>query len=353
MEMDRIKEAVTPLFGQNKTPDPSGSGRSIVRIIVTVLVIAGLAWFAFTAVRDLIIYGLYFRYVDELAAKTGLNKYLINVLAAAGLAPFLLGIKYYFFSLKRDKRTRGAALLLGMTVVYTLALFAATKDNVIGRFYAITPDGVKYSDSALDDGREWLKVTRDNMWYVTHLAVGKRVDAAGHDWFDQKSGLPLLWYSKLDNQILFYDGPGFDRFTAEPLKPVTKELYLEWRRSSQSRTPAAPPVLTPSRESSTKPHSVTTTNSSHDAGTPRITGTITIEAPVGKFSEGLDVPSGVYFDWGDSSGAFLVKDQKGSIAKYDPAKGVQEDLAYPSKNIAVQISGLTAGRSGERRPVRG
>ena len=241
MGTDRIKEAAALFSGQDRPGDQNGSARSIGRIVITVLVVVGLAWLLLVVVRDLIIYGLYFRYVDELAAKTGLNKYLINVLAAAGLAPFLLGVKYYFFSLKRDKRTRGAALLLGMTVVYNLALFAATKDNVIGRFYAITPDGVKYSDSALDDGREWLKVTRDNMWYVTRLAVGKRVDAAGHDWFDQKSGLPMLWYSKLDNQILFYDGPGFDRFTAEPLKAGTKDLYLEWKRSAQSRTPAAPP----------------------------------------------------------------------------------------------------------------
>ena len=242
MGTDRIKKALTLMSGDNKAGDPKGSGWSIVRIIVTALVVIGLAWFVFTAVRDLIIYGLYFRYIDELAAKTGLNKYLINVLAAVGIAPFVLGFKYYFFSFKKSKRTQGAALLLGMIIVYNMALYVATKGDVIGRFYAITPEGVKFSDRALDDGREWQKVTRDNMWYVTHLAVGKRVDATGHDWFDQKSGLPLLWYSKLDSQIQFYDGPGYDRFTAEPLKPVTKELYLEWRRSAQSRTPTPAPA---------------------------------------------------------------------------------------------------------------
>lgn len=235
--MDLIKKAVTLLSGQNKVADPNGSGRSIVRTIIAGLVVAGLVWLAFTVVRDLIIYGLYFRYVDELAEKTGLNKYLINALAGVCLAPFLLGFKYYFFSLSRSKRSRGAALLLGMIIVYNTALYVATKDDVMGKFYTITPEGVRFSDRPLEDGREWQEVTRDNIWDVTHLAAGKRVDAAGRDWVEQKSGLPLLWYSKLGNQIQFYDGPGFDRFTGEPLKPVTEKLYLEWRRSAQEAGP--------------------------------------------------------------------------------------------------------------------
>ena len=239
-----------------------GVDSRFVRIILTALVVIGLAWFLFTAVRDLIIYGLYFRYIDELAAKTGLNKYLVNVLAAVGIAPFVLGFKYYFFSLSRSKRSRGAALLLGMIVVYNSALYVATKDNVIGRFYAITPEGVRFSDRALDDGREWQKVTRDNMWYVTHLAVGKRVDAAGRDWFDQKSGLPLLWYSKLDNEVQFYDGPGYDRFTAEPLKAVTKDLYLEWKQSAQPRTPAPVPPPPPQSVAETTPEAPAATETS-------------------------------------------------------------------------------------------
>jgi hypothetical protein len=241
METDCIKEAIMWLPGQNKTANSSGSGRSIIWTIVTVLIIAGLALFVFMAVRDLIIYGLYFHYVDELAEKTGLNKYLINALAAVCLAPFFLGIKYYFFSFSRRKHMQGAALLLGMIALYNTALYVATKDDVMGKFYAITTTGVRFSDRALGDGNEWQKVNHDNVWYVTHLAVGNKVDVAGHDWFDQKSGLPLLWYAKLENQIQFYDGPGFDRFTGEPLKAVTKELYFEWQQSRQPHAPAPPP----------------------------------------------------------------------------------------------------------------
>lgn len=279
--MDGIKKEVTLLSGQNKTPDPSGPGKSIVRIIVAVLVIAGLAWLAFTVVRDLIIYGLYFRYVDELAAKTGSNQYLINALAAVCLAPFLLGVKYYFFSLSRSKRSRGAALLLGMIALYNMALYVATKDDVMGKFYTITTEGVRFPDRVLGDGREWKNVNRDNIWYVTHLAVGKKVDATGRDWFDQKSGLPLLWYSKLDSQIQFYDGPGFDRFTAEPLKPVTKELYLEWKRSAQSRPPAP----------ASAPEAITNTLAAR-----QLLGTV--DAPVDRWSDEIKNPLQGKVRWG-------------------------------------------------------
>ena len=103
------------------------------------------------------------------------------------LGPFLLGFKYYFFSFKEQKRSQGAALLLGMTVFYNGALTFAARMTLWGLLHS-HGNGVKFSDRALGDGRAWQQVTRDNIWYVTHLAVGK-VSAAGHDWFDQKSGL--------------------------------------------------------------------------------------------------------------------------------------------------------------------
>ncbi len=63
---------------------------------------------------------------------------------------------------------------------------------------------------------------------------------------------------------------------------------------------------------------------------------VAVEAPVGKFSEGMIIPSGIYFDWGNSTDSFVLQDQKGSTAKYDPKTGVAENLPYPSKVVGFK-----------------
>lgn len=55
-----------------------------------------------------------------------------------------------------------------------------------------------------------------------------------------------------------------------------------------------------------------------------------VTAPTDKFSEGKKIRSGVYFDWGDSEGEFVVRDQKGALAVFRPSKGVIENLPHPS-----------------------
>jgi hypothetical protein len=60
---------------------------------------------------------------------------------------------------------------------------------------------------------------------------------------------------------------------------------------------------------------------------------LAVEAPAGKLSDEVTIPSGIYFDWGDSIDSFEVLDQKGSTAKYDPSSGVRENLPYPSRTL--------------------
>ncbi|MGA7784589.1 MAG: DM9 repeat-containing protein [Candidatus Acidiferrales bacterium] len=62
-----------------------------------------------------------------------------------------------------------------------------------------------------------------------HEAQGDLVDPATHDWF--KNGAAQLWYSRVNGQLRFYDGPGVDSITHEELQPVTKEMYASWKQS--------------------------------------------------------------------------------------------------------------------------
>lgn len=219
----------------------SGTSSSLKRTVATVLIAAGLAWLLFVVVKELVIYGLYFDYIDALAEKTNLNAYVINILAAIGLIPFLQGCKDCF-SLSSNKRERGAALLFGMTILYNGILYIATRNDILGKYYAV--DAVDAGGKALiaekprNDGNDWRQVTRENQWYVRKLGVGKPTDP-NRDWFDQKTGLPLLWYYGNPSVARFYDGPGYDRENGEPLMAVTGEFrkkYDEVKRGTAAET---------------------------------------------------------------------------------------------------------------------
>jgi tRNA A-37 threonylcarbamoyl transferase component Bud32 len=71
----------------------------------------------------------------------------------------------------------------------------------------------------------------------------------------------------------------------------------------------------------------------------RGTTLIVVDAPVGKWSDEIVIPTGVYFDWSESDGQFVIMDDKGSTAKWDSAKGIRERLPYPSKRVKFQSVG--------------
>lgn len=223
----------------------SNSPKHILSIAVKILVLVGLAWFVFVTVKDIVVTGFYFNYVDQLAQKTHLNPYVINILAALGFIPYAIGVRDYF-SFSEKHRTRGAVLLLTMTVIYNGALYMATKNDIIGKYYAIAPTndrGVLISDQPSNDGYEWHKITRANQWYVLKLGKGKPVIPAGRDWFDQRTGLPLLWYLRAGTEVRFYDGPGFDRYTGENLIPVSKQFHDDYAKISDQT--AVDPISQP------------------------------------------------------------------------------------------------------------
>ena len=97
--------------------------KSTIRKIVTVLVLLVLLALAYLVVRDLLIFGLYSHYVDQLAQRTGLNQHLINILAWLFLAPFVLGCKDLLSPF--GKRTRGIMLLTLVAVAYNAAFYIA------------------------------------------------------------------------------------------------------------------------------------------------------------------------------------------------------------------------------------
>ena len=75
---------------------------------------------ASSATVDLTIWGAYNRLIDSLCDRLAINHYLANAISLVFIVPFLIGVKYYLFSLQDRARKQkiGLILLLGMGISY-------------------------------------------------------------------------------------------------------------------------------------------------------------------------------------------------------------------------------------------
>lgn len=62
------------------------------------------------------------------------------------------------------------------------------------------------------------------------------------------------------------------------------------------------------------------------------------EAPVGKFSEWVSIPLDHNAYWGRSEGAFIIENDRGVQARFDPANDIVEDLPHRNKGKVRGIS---------------
>jgi hypothetical protein len=69
---------------------------------------------------------------------------------------------------------------------------------------------------------------------------------------------------------------------------------------------------------------------------PNFSYALKIKPPVEEFGAETTVPDGYNFNWGESKGAFVVKNQVGSQARYDRKKKLLEDLPGYSKRLVFK-----------------
>lgn len=213
-------------------------------VIIAILLVS--VWLTASAV-DLTIYSAYHRYVDNFSQATGLNPYLGNVLLLLFLVPFFFGVRSYLFSLKKEKRKIGLAVLLGLGVLYNASLYFVTRDQFFGadtKYYALVPGGVVFSSRPGTEPRygvQFQAVTPDKIKWLLRIQRGQIQlvpDPARHDWFDSVTRDPLLWYhTDAEGSFRFFDGPGYAPATGDELKPVTTELRREWEKKQHILDP--------------------------------------------------------------------------------------------------------------------
>lgn len=207
--------------------------------------------------RYVVISSLYSHFVNSIYGLTGLNKYLVKAGVALMFIPFIIGLKFCF-SINRLRRNFGILILAILFVSYNLSLYHFTKkpyfsfsEGKVLKWYALTPEGVRYFDGPGFEpvyGIPLKQVTPD---LVPKLKPLERGDfnpinpSEGTAWFNPITGESQIWYYKYpDGNFDFFNKPGYHPITGEPLTPVTKQIYFEWREKFKSQ-PTTPPKTEP------------------------------------------------------------------------------------------------------------
>ncbi|MCS7042071.1 MAG: hypothetical protein NZR01_04710 [Bryobacteraceae bacterium] len=217
-----------------------------LRALLILLLLAALFLSTWYALKWITLAEIYSYLVDTLANVLGINLYLIKVAVLLLLIPLYFGLRWSF-SLREEKRKRriGWAILTVLVVSYNLCLYFATRRISFTakgepvRYYAITPEGVKYSDRPGVErtyGVPFQPMTPEMAYKLWLLEKGRVLPVPPDDrpWFNPATGEALLWYYRFpDGTLEFYDRPGRHPFTNEPLREVTKEIFLEWRQKKE------------------------------------------------------------------------------------------------------------------------
>jgi hypothetical protein len=101
-----------------------------------------------------------------------------------------------------------------------------------------------------DTGEELIPVTKEIVanWKGQREQAGrisKGVDPQGYPFFNSNTGQPQVWYIRnSDGEYEFYDFPGFNPHTGQPLSEITKQVIEEWHKQT-SCTP--PKIIDPTK----------------------------------------------------------------------------------------------------------
>ena len=183
----------------------------------------------------------YSRFTQQISERTGLNLYLAKAAAALLALPMVYGLRS-LYSLSSKRRQIGLVLIALTTVVYNSGLYWATRDANFGlkngesiRWYAITPEGVKYySRPGVDPkfGIPLKPVTPDVVRFLEKLdgSALEIEDPNKAEWFNPITDDPELWYFQTPSGTWkFFNKPGFDPVTGTTLQAVSREFREHWQ----------------------------------------------------------------------------------------------------------------------------
>lgn len=194
-----------------------------------------------------IIWNLYGYITNKIVSTTGVSQFLAKGIVIILLIPLIWVIPNMF---KRKHRKSASAIGFLYIGVFFLALFFLSKDIYFAhsggeplKWYALTPDGVRYYDSPGVDPVSGITLKPVTPEIIPKLKLWEKgalnfqlIDPADATWFNPITGDPQLWYYQYpDGTLEFYNKPAHHPITGEPLKAVTKQIYFEWREKTKTK----------------------------------------------------------------------------------------------------------------------
>ena len=224
-----------------------------IKVALILFVLCLLFIPAMFLLKTVAILQIYSHYVDSVANLTGINRYLVKTAVILMLIPFLMGIRWYFFSIgnKRRKYT-GAALVVAILVIYNLGLYGVTKNSYfdfsegkVSKWYASTPEGIRFFDAPGYDPKYGVTLKPVTPKVIANLEKKKRrmqpnrlvFDSLDQiELFDRITGENRVWYYKDSaGSYELFDGPGIHPTYGESLKPVTRQVILRLKGQAEER----------------------------------------------------------------------------------------------------------------------
>jgi len=212
---------------------------------ITIIVIACISlvlFFVFSVPPDIyVILKIYDHIVSKFVNVSGLNQWLVKGVVIIALIPLLWVLPRVYFGKRKSKKIARAIGLIYIGVFF-LTLYFVSKDLYFAhsgkdtlKWYALTPEGVRYYDSPGVDtiyGMPLKPVTPEvirnlKLWENKNINL---VDPQKATLFNPITGEHQVWYYLYpDGTFEFYDKPGYHPITGDPLKAITKEVYFEWK----------------------------------------------------------------------------------------------------------------------------
>lgn len=173
---------------------------------------------------------------------SGLSPWLVKGILVFALMPFYWALLEVSKIFSRRKKL-AKFIIVGYSGLFFLTMFLVSRDTYFQmydgapiKYYAITPEGIKFFDSPGYDPKYGIKLQPVNPEIIEKYKkkqlglIPNKIEITSpenHEYFDRVTGEPKVWYY-LDQQGNFelFDGPGFHPVYKEELKPVTKEIVI-------------------------------------------------------------------------------------------------------------------------------
>ena len=217
----------------------------LIRTGIIITVVIFLILISSAILKHATIHQVYSYYVDSIHHLTGLNKYLIKTAVFSLIIPFIIGLRWYFFSpINKKRRYTGAAILIAIMILYNLSLYYFTRSSYFAfsegkvlKWYASTPEGVRFFDAPGFDPKYGIELKQATPELIANLEKTKRgmqpkrlaYDSINEiEFFDPISGENKVWYfiDQSGNYELF-DSAGVHPVYGEVLRPITKQVISQ------------------------------------------------------------------------------------------------------------------------------